>query len=994
MAAFTWFRSQRRSSKNLLVTQQPRPNLRKTLLNLEWLEDRLAPAVYTVTNSNDSGAGSLRQAIMEANLNSGADTIIFAMGSGSQTISPSSALPAITGPVTIDGTTQPGYSGTPIIELNGSNAGAGASGFFITGGNTTIRGLVINRFSDKGIRIVSHGNIIVGNYIGLNVAGDALLSNGAEAIGVQGANNVVGGWSSSDRNVMAGSTGSSSIGIYGTSAINNVVMGNYVGTNSSGNAILGAFGDCINISGGARDNLIGTNGDGMNDASERNVLAGATFMGVAIYGPGTNNNIVAGNYIGTNSEGTAPLGNRFGGVALGYAGVGGPSFNRIGTNADGIADDVERNVISGNPYGVLFGFGGGNGVTGNTVAGNFIGTDPTGSVALPNTFDGIVLFDGAKNNVVGGLSAPAGNVIAFNGRWGVGVLGATTTGNTISGNSIHHNTQRGIDLGGNGVTLNDPGDLDSGANDYVNFPTLSRIVPGATTHVLGHYFGAASTTLTLEFFANTTADPSGYGEGERFLGYTTITTDSNGQASYDVVLPSMTVSGEAISATATDSSGNTSEFSRTVLTNLAPVAQANGPYFVAEGSDITLSSTGSSDVDGWIVSYEWDFDYQGDLFDVNSTGESPTFSALNLDGNSSRTVALRVTDNLGTSLISTATVNITNVVPTATVTGPVDGTPSQARTFTLSATDPGISDSTAGFTFQINWGDGEFQTVLPTSGNGSGITLDHSYANTGTYTVTVTATDKDGGISSVHSHSITITSTGLQDDPLDPGNRLLAIGGTPGDDLIQVTPGPHDTVRVLFNGIVAASYSLNSVPPLGRIVIYGGAGNDSLQVVSSINLSVWCYGGTGNDQLYGGKGNDVLVGGPGLDQLNGNQGRDILIGGEASDSLFGGPDDDLIIGGTTAYDTLDLALRRIWSEWNSTRGYHIRVANLRGTGSEPQANDGYFLKSDGPEQTVFNDGAGDTLRGDSGLDWFFASSSGILDIILDLISQEQKDDPI
>ncbi len=120
-------------------------------LLVEELEGRDAPAVYTVANIDDTGAGSLRQAILDANSNPGPDTIEFAIGTGVQTIAPLSALPTITAAVTIDGTTQPGYAGTPIIEIRGDSAGGGIDGLTITGSDSIISGLVVNRFSTEAL---------------------------------------------------------------------------------------------------------------------------------------------------------------------------------------------------------------------------------------------------------------------------------------------------------------------------------------------------------------------------------------------------------------------------------------------------------------------------------------------------------------------------------------------------------------------------------------------------------------------------------------------------------------------------------------------------------------------------------------------------------------------------------------------------------------------------------------------------------------------------
>src|SRR5581483_4966564 len=131
--------------------------------------------------------------------------------------------------------------------------------------------------------------------------------------------------------------------------------------------------------------------------------------------------------------------------------------------------------------------------------------------------------------------------------------------------------------------------------------------------------------------------------------------------------------------------------------NVPPTAEANGPYTVAEGGSITLASGGSTDPDGSLVAYEWDFNYDGVTFDVDATGPAPTFSAVGLDGLSTRTVALRVRDNRGATALDTAAVTITDVPPTITLSGAAtvnEGTP---YALTLGAvTDPG-QDTVTGY---------------------------------------------------------------------------------------------------------------------------------------------------------------------------------------------------------------------------------------------------------------------------------------------------------
>ena len=139
---------------------------------------------FVVTNTADSGAGSLRWAIQSSNGTAGPNTVNFnIVGGVPVSIAPLSALPTVTTPVTIDGTSQPGFSGTPVVELNGASTGASVAGIHIQGGNCTLKGLAINRFSDCGIRIEqTGGNIIEGNYIGTDVTGLLGLGNSTDGI--------------------------------------------------------------------------------------------------------------------------------------------------------------------------------------------------------------------------------------------------------------------------------------------------------------------------------------------------------------------------------------------------------------------------------------------------------------------------------------------------------------------------------------------------------------------------------------------------------------------------------------------------------------------------------------------------------------------------------------------------------------------------------------------------------------------------------------------
>src|SRR5262249_18747712 len=161
------------------------------------------------------------------------------------------------------------------------------------------------------------------------------------------------------------------------------------------------------------------------------------------------------------------------------------------------------------------------------VEGNLIGTDATGTTPLANTGDGVLIENGANHNQIGDTVAGAGNVIAFNTGSGVGVVGTGTVENSIRGNSIHDNSGLGIDLGDDGVTLNDSqGHV--GPNNFQNFPVVTAVIPGSSTEIVGSLSSTPGHTFALDFYGNTTADPSGYGEGQFYLGSGTVTTDVNG----------------------------------------------------------------------------------------------------------------------------------------------------------------------------------------------------------------------------------------------------------------------------------------------------------------------------------------------------------------------------------------------------------------------------------------------------------------------------------
>ena len=340
----------------------------------------------TVVTTNDSGAGSLRQVIANANALGGTDAVVFMIPNGSAapglnsgfnftsggiaTITPVTALPAITNALVLDGSTQPGFTTDPVVQLNGTSAGAGANGLVLASSGSTIRELAINSFNGSGVLIAR------------------------------------------------------------------------------------------------------------------------------------------------------------------------------GTN--------------------------------NTVAANIIGADVTGALALPNG-TGVLIATNATNNIIGGTTAGAANLIAFNTGAGITVTGTTNVGNQIRRNSIFSNGGIGIDLNNNGVTLNDLNDADTGGNTLFNSPVITNAVISGANLVLSGYARPGS---VIELFI-AEPDATGFGEGRTYLA--TVTegvsdgdatsgtysgaihgvnqgTDNTARFSFTIPLPPGVSVGTYLTATATDAAGNTSEF--------------------------------------------------------------------------------------------------------------------------------------------------------------------------------------------------------------------------------------------------------------------------------------------------------------------------------------------------------------------------------------------------------------------------------------------------
>ncbi|MBC8095903.1 MAG: right-handed parallel beta-helix repeat-containing protein, partial [Akkermansiaceae bacterium] len=464
--------------------------------------------VFTVVNTNDTGAGSLRQAILEANAAiTVGDRIEFAITNLTTTIRPASALPTIIDAVMIDGYTQPGAGSNTSptacnavlpVRVAGTSAGSGVNGLLITAGTSTVRGLMITGFNGDGIKLSgSGGNVIEGCFIGVDASG---ADQGNEANGI-------------------------------------LIV------------------DCAT-------NLIGGTA-----LAARNVISGNSSDGIEIGGTLARGNRMVNNLVGLDQTGLLDVGNGSYGIYL-----------VASANLVGGAAATDRNVISGNFYGVGINGAGTSGT--NVIQNNLIGTDHTGSAAVGNSFAGLYLQLNSHANLI------TNNTIAFTSGEGIAILNGI--GNTIRRNSIFANARLGIDLGtSSGVTANDLGDADTGANQLQNYPVLTGVTNSlAEVVIAGGLSSAPNTTYQLDFFGNREPDASGNGEGEIFLGSTNVLTDGSGQVSFLVTLPTQ-LTRRFVAATATDPNGNTSEFSKCQLT-VSVVAPTN--LFVTTTADIGAGS--------------------------------------------------------------------------------------------------------------------------------------------------------------------------------------------------------------------------------------------------------------------------------------------------------------------------------------------------------------------------------------------------------------------
>ncbi len=569
------------------------------------------------------------------------------------------------------------------------------------------RNLIGGSLRFSGVWIFSSNNIVAGNHIGVGADGLTAIPNAFDGVAIQdgAANNRIGsdGNSANDaaeRNVISGN-GSRGVGLSNAGPANRI-SGNYIGVGADGQTQVANAAAGI-ASAGSPGVLIGV--DGSNDANnafERNVIAGNGSNGINVSGVASVAVVIAGNYIGVGADGSTAVPNNRTGLVVQT----GARQTRVGTNADGVVDAIESNIISGNrDDGIAI-------LTAPTeltqVSGNVIGLAADRTTQVPNQRHGVLVenvdsqtigsnLDTLRDDVEGNLivANDAGvrvndstriligrNTIKSNTENGVEVVGANALGVAILSNSIDVNGLLGIDLGDDGVSPNDSLDADIGPNDLQNFPVITSLTfDGQATATLN---SRINMRYVVEFFASASPDISGFGEGEAFLGSNVVMTDGTGAASAS--LSFTPIAGKPwITATATEVTltgplfgtggsmppAGTSEFSLAVILPNQPPVAVDDLYATSEDTVLAVAALQGvlnndvNSISGPLTANLVTTTSNGSL-SLNANGSFSYTPSLNFNGQDSFTYRARNTDSQDSN-VATVRINVTplNDLPVA-----------------------------------------------------------------------------------------------------------------------------------------------------------------------------------------------------------------------------------------------------------------------------------------------------------------------------------------
>jgi uncharacterized repeat protein (TIGR01451 family)/CSLREA domain-containing protein len=534
------------------------------------------------TCDNGLGKCTLRAAIEEANALPACAPLEIDFniaGAGVQTITPATPLPAIIQPVTIAGYTQPGAQANTDpnsdnaiiqIELNGANAGANANGLVLDPGSdqTFIEGLAINRFNGAGIVINSNANEISGNFIGTDALGTSAGVNRAYGNGVgvlvYGVVNEVGCTFSDMRNVISGNHQQ---GVSVMGGLFNFVQGNFIGTDKTGTSLIGLDNEPMG-NGGAGVEICGDAGPAFVGAFSGGVVEERAASGAK---SSSTANLTSDQQTGMADRVSARRSEIARRISLKHS----ATANGLSTQRRAMVNNMTRR----------------SSVAKSSLAAR--NSSKNSSIALEDS----------------GGDISGSNIIAGNGGEGVLVTSDDNLDIIISQNSIYSNGGLGINLVDNfhaepphTVTPNDAGDVDDGPNNLQNFPVITS-VDAATQTIQGTLHSQVNNPdgYLIEFFVSPSCDPSGYGEGKKFIGdLITDATDANGDVSFTFNPPPATpfAAGDVITATATDIDGNTSEFSPCSVFLSVSKSQPSPALFISQDSTymITVTNSGTTPV--------------------------------------------------------------------------------------------------------------------------------------------------------------------------------------------------------------------------------------------------------------------------------------------------------------------------------------------------------------------------------------------------------------
>ncbi len=661
-------------------------------------------------------------------------------------------------------------NGTHGIVVTGDNNLIGgttpAARNLISGNGTTGQGNPGNGiFVNSTVVLQSTGPVgtkIQGNYIGTDADGLLPLGNSDSGIVVRtGIGTLIGGDDDDDgmldgvvgaRNLISGHDASGILMIPADTAVFGVtVQGNFIGVDATGSMAL-ANTEGVTISGDFIPDLDATIGGTAPGAG--NVLSGNRFFGLRVFNAQTL--IVQGNFVGTDATGIMAIGNGFGGISLAIN----PNAPLDYALTIGGDTDAARNLISGNVDN--FGGGGGFGIdAGGQTTGflhirrNLIGTQVDGVTPLPNTGHGIVL---SRSAIVGGTNADDGNTIANNGSDGVVVntfnQPGATSGMVILGNSIFSNGGLGIELAvdflADGVPLpNDTGDGDTGPNNLQNYPVLTTAAATATSLTIEATLNSTpNSSFRVEFFASVAADPSGFGEGQTFLGTMNVNTDANGNAGPFTFMRSGDFRGQFYTATATridtqtQQPTETSEFSAAIQA-LQPVTISIGDFTVTEGNTGTVDAVFAVTLSGPSAQPVFVAFNTANNTATAGSDYNPTMGGFSFEpGQTSRTITVQVLGDTLDEVDETFFVNLVDPINATIADGQGVGTivDDDQPTPTLTINDFTVTEGNAGtvdavFIITLSAPSSQSVTVAFATANGTADTTDYQ-PTMGTFTFT------------------------------------------------------------------------------------------------------------------------------------------------------------------------------------------------------------------------------------------------------------------